>query len=499
VAQAQCPNCNLTWSISDDQAGRPIRCKECKMSFVAPKRATSSGAPIPPIPPTAMTRRSTPSSTAIPEPPAPRKKTAAISTAPPPAGKAPTVVAREKGASRGGLSVGWLLAALAAFLVPVVAAAAFVAISWASKGNGPGEWYAGVEVGSKGIKYAIFEVYQHPEMGYDYRVVLTQSKRTDIVKGMEKTGQFDPEGLAGTTEAIRKCYEKLTEEDKIPPGRVFLVGSGGLMGGIRSRKDLSEQDKTKLIDQNQAALTREVKKATNKTMDFAELEEEAEFQFDGVVEPANFSTGLYIDVGSGGTRGGFRDGATRKMRKLQTAGVKGFADKVKRQRGGAPFSQAASRLAEPEVRQPLRKHIQEEPRLQQRERIYLAGGIVWVMSTCLYPRECIAPPDQTLYVDLTAQDIDTFAREVAASDNYLEAYRPPPGLSEEEKEKLNKTIKTMQKIFNGEEQKAGAEILKSISEVLKFKEKTLRFYRHSDNAWLMSYIAKHCDLKRGDR
>jgi hypothetical protein len=454
--------------------------------------------PPPPIPPTAVTPRGTPSGTARPEAPAPRKKTSSISTAPPPAAKAPKVTARRVGGAGGGLSVGWLLAGIAAFLIPVLGAGAFVALSW-SKGTGQSEWYAGVEVGSKAVKYVIFDVYKSRELGYDYRVVLTQSRPTNIVKDMEKTGQFDPEGLAATTETIRMCYEKLTGEDQIPAAKVFIVGSGGLMAAIRKRSNLSEQDKSKLIEENQAKLTREVKKATSKTMDFVEPDEEADYQFDAVIDPSSFSTGLYIDVGSGGTRGGFRDPSTRKMRKFQTAGVKGFSEKVKSRRGRAPFSKAAAKLSEPEVRQPLRKQIAEEPRFQQRERLFLGGGIVWVMSTCTHPRECVAPINQTLYVELSAKDIEHFARDVAASTNYLEEYKAPSSLSAEEKERLDKDIKDMKKFFNAEEQKAGAEILRGLAAELKFKEKGLRFHRQSHNAWLMSYIAKYCDLKRKEQ
>jgi hypothetical protein len=472
MAKMRCPECRVQAQLPDELIGKRIRCPECGTAFVA-----TAGTGILPAPP--------------------QKKSSTKMGVPMPA-KPKTVVAYPQGQrAGGGGGLIWIIAGVAAFLLPVMAAGGFVVVKLAlGRSAPPGELYAGIEVGSKGVNYAVFEVFPHATLGHDYRVVLSQSGRTDIIKGMERSGKFDPARLKMTAEAIRKCCEKLTDEDKIPANRIFIVGSGGLTVPIRSRKNLGEEERTKLITQNQATLTQAVKEATGKTMDFVDLDEEAALQFDGVVEPDQASKSIYVDVGSGGTRGGYKSSAG-EVRNLTTVGVKQFSESVARKRGGLAFVNAARNLSMPEVRMPLRVQLKSDPGMAERQRVYLAGGIVWVMATCLHPKEGVSPPEKNLYIDLSAADIEEFARATAKSGNFLEKYRAPDDLTDAEKEKLTGLVKTMRKIFTGEEQIAGAEILRSVSAELKFSEKTLRFYRHSNNAWLMSYIAKNGKLKRG--
>jgi hypothetical protein len=472
VPTFQCPNpaCGKQSQVPDQFVGRRVRCKNCDTEFVAGARQGNASR-ITAAPPAAK-------------------------TATPPAAKVVRVAARRRDEGRPG-GFGWLLAAFAAFLLPVVAAGGFVALKWNAKHSAPpaAERYAGVDVGSSGVTYTIFEVFQHPEHGYVYRVLLFENKTTDLTQGMEKTGAFDPDGLTRTTDAVRRCYEKLTEVDKIQSNRIFIVGSGGLLGAVRDNKVVPPDRRNELITRNRSELSRAVHKAVGKTMDFVDLDEEAEYQLDAMVEPDHLDTGMYLDVGTGATRGGYRGPVG--VRKFEVAGIKAFAGRAKNQPGGV-FGPEATRLADSLIRRRFRDQAEKVPEFGQRQHVYLGGGIVWVLSTCQHPKVQVAPPEAGLYVSLTAEDIEAFAADVrkGKAKGFLESYQPPVGLSAEEKQKVQEEIKRMHGPFPPEKLAAGAEILAALSAEMQLKGKNLRFHRYAHVAWLMAYIAKHAGLKR---
>jgi hypothetical protein len=449
------PGCGKRAEVPDQYVGKRVRCGRCGHDFV-PGARPGHGAGI----------------AIAPQP---------VKSVPPPVKTIPVVVASPR---RGGY--GWVLAAVGAFLLPVLAAGAFVGLRGGQKAP-PGELYAGVEVGSSGVTYTVFEVFKQPDQGYDYRILLFESRTTNIHKGMEKKGTFDTDGLARTIDAVRECYEKLTEGDKIPPDRVFLVGSDGLMGAIRNRKDLSEGKKDRLISANQKTLGRAVKKAVGKTMTFLDPDEKAALEFEAVVEPGHLDTGLYVDIGTGATRGAYREPGG-KIRRISLAGVGLFADRARSRRGPG--------LADELIRRPFRRKAENAPEFRQRPDVYLAGGIVWVLSTCLHPKEQVAAPETGLYVSLTAEDIDSFAADVRGGKDFLKTYRPPVGLSAEERQQVQKEIKRMHKPFPPEKLAAGAEILAALAAEMKLEGKNLRFHRYAHVAWLMAYIARYDGLKR---
>ena len=227
--KVRCPECESVAAIPDNLMGRKLKCSNCGNQFVA---SSPSGVK------------------------------AAV---PPPAG-ATTVVAKGVGGRpvpppppvQAGGSIVWPVAAVFALLLPIAAAAGFAYLKWdrgspvlppetVVEGGGPeaappaarGELYGAIEVGSKGVKYTCFEVYPEKEHGENYRRVVNDSTNTNIVQGMDKTGQFDPKGLNDSVTAAHKFYDVLTKTYNVPPDRVFVVGSSGLDGAVAKPRSRS--------------------------------------------------------------------------------------------------------------------------------------------------------------------------------------------------------------------------------------------------------------------
>jgi hypothetical protein len=477
----QCPNpeCRTQSEIPDKFVGMKVRCKQCRTEFMAGTR-TPAPAVIPPLPPTVINS---------PPPLAPTTSAKKIPTTA--STKVSTVAAvwREPG---GGGGVGWVIGAVAAFLLPVAAAAGFLALRWTAKPAAPAsELYAGIEVGSSGVTYTIFDVTRAPDNTFDYQVLLFDSKTTNINRDMAKTGVFHPEGMAAAVKAIRECFAKLTETDKIPAERIFVVSSGGLLGALSNQPAAR---RAKLLEENQSELRRAIKTAVAKTIDFIDAEEEAGYQLDAVVEPGNLEKSVYIDIGSGGTRGAYRDGAGR-LQKFRVSGINEFVEKAKTYPGGLANGNG-SRLATSLIADKYRTQAKEAEGFRVRENVYLGGGIVWVLSIATHPKEQIAPPEKGLHVPMTVDDINGFVADIRKGKDFRQSYAPPVGLSPEDTKKLQTEVKRTQKPFSSEKLTAGAEILSSLAAEMKWSGRTLKFPRYAHVSWVMGYIAKQSELKR---
>src|SRR5262249_59871362 len=76
-----------------------------------------------------------------------------------------------------------------------------------------------------------------------------------------------------------------------------------------------------------------------------------------------------------------------------------------------PFLAGVSRLGDSRLRPLLREQIKQNPELVKRQKIYLTGGVTWVMATCRHPKDAVAIPWQPSF-RLTTRDIDNFRSDV---------------------------------------------------------------------------------------
>src|SRR5207248_3031207 len=108
----------------------------------------------------------------------------------------------------------------------------FVALNWKTEGGGGGpdtvERFGGIEIGSKGVKFVVFEVFPEDRLGYDYREIAKGSSTTNLVSGLDKADLFDDRALKDTAKAAGKYVQELQEKHGLPLERIVIVGSGGL-------------------------------------------------------------------------------------------------------------------------------------------------------------------------------------------------------------------------------------------------------------------------------
>jgi hypothetical protein len=478
MATIQCPNpqCKTKSTVADGLLGKKVRCKICDTPFVASAVTGESVTAAPP-------QRAGPG---------PKLKTstgtvAAVPTVPAAPAAPLAVVVRRTGDGTAGGSTIWCVAALLAFVLPITAAVTFVALNWKAEvgEGGPAsvERFGGIEIASKGVKFVVFEVFPEERLGYDYREIAKGSSATNLVTGLKETGRFDAQALKATAKAAGKFVEHLQEKHGLPLDRIVIVGSSGLFEALDDRP---ADERARLVSQNKDRLVKAVGEViAGRGVRFLDVEEEVKHALRAWVPTKYRDAAVVIDVGSGATRGGYQDAAGIRHT-FTMPGIKSFGKQIKaKPQGRESLSATADRLAPRALHEPLQRHIERAPGLRSHDRVYLGGGVVWVLATCQHPAD-----QEGSYVKLTVADINDFADRLRKDPDFLKTFRPPADLDEKKREAVSKQVAKMQENFLPEELVAGAEVLRTLVTELKLDRKELAWYRRSDNTGLMSFVAE---------
>lgn len=348
--------------------------------------------------------------------------------------------------------------------------------------------HGGIEIGSKGVKATALH-FTRKGNGYDVKILYSETINTTIMK--VKDNKFTPEAIAETVEAVRKIFTRLQEEHQVSPEHIYIVGSSGL------RSD------------NKPELVSEVKKATGKTMSFLTVEMEVQLSIAGTIpqqreddKPGNErQAAMLIDIGSGNTKGGYQQAVSAPVTGVPPAagslgdefvtmgipyGTVTFTNEATRYRKAEgdlrEFALDAVVLSPKLLNDQLSKEIAKKPGLMARERLYLTGGIVWAMTTLLYPE------NRRAFVPLTVEDINRFHYQARSDVNSL--LNPDLSFITDQARRMTaqKEIDSVKAAFTPKNIIAGAEILSAVSTEFKLQNKKIWFARFGHLSWILSYV-----------
>jgi exopolyphosphatase/pppGpp-phosphohydrolase len=346
--------------------------------------------------------------------------------------------------------------------------------------------YGGLEIGSKGIKAIVVEAFPDPTYGIDVREVgKSETINTTLVRNLGQTKKFDEQALKETAEALKKFQERMLKEDHIPAENIYVAASSGLFAPLDAEGELKKKNKDIL-----GAMVKEV---TGKAIEFLDVQREVELSIPGSVPRDHVNESLYVDVGSGNTKGGFRTKAGLVFLELPY-GSRSFRELIEKEakKTGNPFEKQAQLLREQVLEPYLQKnHLDQKPLTDAtRTRVYLSGGVVWALATFVHPE------DQSQYVALSAKDIDTFQDMLLRESKDLP--NPELGKIKDDKARQNaeKEIADVRNVFKLPDLKAGTEILKALSNKFDFANRKLWFARRGYLGWITAYIVEKEDKAR---
>ncbi|MDR7372858.1 exopolyphosphatase [Flavobacterium aquidurense] len=324
------------------------------------------------------------------------------------------------------------------------------------------ELYAGIEVGSKGVKMSVINV-QNIKKG-KYEVVDFWTENIAIAKGISIDGNLAANDIDTAFDVVVKNYTKLRKEFKIEEKKIFIVVSSGV--GMAKNVDVLLQKLYVFTNVNVAIITSDT---------------EAKLLLKGCIPPKEYTDSLILDIGGGNTKGGYvekfsEDDILVFYPVTLDLGTVTFTEKINKKAKTNSIEEFNELLinALPELREQTDRLYQQSPKIFNKDNIYMSGGAVWAFYTLYKGNAAIenfSPfeiKDVEAYNTLLKTDYAKF--ETLASQN-------------KDAEKVLKTYSQKYLIA------ANSILLTLLEQMPDAKSKKIYFTKQGQMAWLLSYIA----------
>ena len=338
------------------------------------------------------------------------------------------------------------------------------------------ELFAGIDIGSKGVKLSIIGVSVSAKKGLTYSLKKSMSINTE-------PSALSAAAIKETALAVKDLMDTATIKNSVITDRLFVVMSSGL----KQATDKAPGKEAELI-----AAIRDAVKNPNQKVDVVSFEDEAKYGALSMIVPELHLSSSIMDIGGGNVKGGYLLNRSKFEAVNFPYGTKAFGKIVKTKYPDADLKGYIAGVdAEiAPIREEMAIEMNRRVGLKNRKNVYLLGGIAFVMNTLLHPERAaiIGRP-----VEVSLEDVKKF-RQMAVS-NYEELITPDFGkiadpIVKQIAEEDVKLITT--KLYNNQDIIAGATILETIMKEYARDGVQKRFYfiKGGDVAWISGYVFK---------
>ena len=342
--------------------------------------------------------------------------------------------------------------------------------------------YAGIEVGSKGVKLSLLEIDRKATEDADFRILKDTTINTDFISFTQPTYQ-------ATLGALNALYDFAVRQNSIPAANVFTAISSGV--NIQAQKE----DKLIWIDQLVNAFKLNNNEPDRKVT-IIDVREEARLSHLGIVpEPRRYNTFL-IDIGSGNTKGGyFPYGNIKDFKLFQlTWGTKSTANATDKMLGEDKslenYNSQLSRVLAGAENNEIIYAVNASGAFPKSDNIAFSGGIAWAVATLISPElndNAVVP---VTYDDVFAFSEKLFKNPGLYSDYYIVKTLPQNTL---DPEKVGKDVKQVNKVFDQRSLLAGTGLLLKIMRQFDGVVERKKFYLVKNGAvgWISAFVNLH--------
>ncbi len=151
--------------------------------------------------------------------------------------------------------------------------------------------YAGIEVGSKGVKMSLLELGKDPSSGGSFNILKDSSVNTDFISFTQPT-------FSATLNGMSDLYSTVLTKYNIPSNRIFTVVSSGVK--LQAEKESKTNWVNNLVDSFKLKI-----KDPQRKVEVVDPLQEARLSHLGIVPPSKRFSTFLIDIGSGNTKGGY--------------------------------------------------------------------------------------------------------------------------------------------------------------------------------------------------
>lgn len=342
--------------------------------------------------------------------------------------------------------------------------------------------YAGIDIGSKGVKLSVLEIGKNAQKSGAFHVLQESSINTDFITFSKPT--FD-----ATLNGLCKLYTTATDEYKIPAERVFTVISSGVK--TQAEKDDKNSWIKELIDSFKVRIN-----DTSRQVSVIDVLQEARLSHLGIIPDSKRYSTFLIDIGSGNTKGGyFPNGNTNDLKLFGVSwGTKSIANATEKRteedKSIANYNKQLYRVLAGEPNAEIIYAVNVSGAYNMSDNIAISGGIAWSVATLLYPELIDNPVVPVTYNELVKFSEDLLTNYASFSDAAIINSITDKTL---DKEAIAKQVKTVNKVFDQRSLMAGTGLLLRIMRQFEgiYEKKQFFLVKNGQVGWISAYVNQY--------
>ncbi len=340
--------------------------------------------------------------------------------------------------------------------------------------------YAGIEVGSKGVKMSIIEVGKNTRREGSYNALRDTSSNTDFIS-------FTPATFSATNKAFTGLFQTALNVYKIPSARIYTTMSSGVK--VQADKEKKNDWLTLLADSFRANIKEPARK-----VEVVDVLQEARLSHLGIVpENRRYSTFL-IDIGSGNTKGGyFPFGNDRDFKLFNLSwGTKSSANAAEKRMGDdktlTNFTRNVYRVMSGDANPEIAYAVNVSNAYNMSDYVAFSGGIAWATATLMYPELIDNPVVPVTFDELVKFNELLLKNYPAVSDKSIMktiGNQPPEILSDVESE-----VRRVNHVFDQKSLIAGGALLQNIMRQFTgvYEKKQFFLVKNGQVGWISAYV-----------
>lgn len=327
--------------------------------------------------------------------------------------------------------------------------------------------YAGIEIGSKGVKISIVSLIANANLDFAYDVLADSSVNTEII-------EFNESSISESAKAAIMFYYKAINYYKIPDRQVFIVMGSGVIQQALITKNLDKIEKLKSIILNEL-------NNPSKVIDYLTPEVEARLVHLGTIHKDDRNGSIIIDVGSGNTKGGYFDKDTNFTPFDFSWGTGKIKTEINKKQASSilEYSILVNELISKIKVNDLNTTLNQKPIIRNQPLVIMGGGISWVIATLMRPQNI-----NKAFIELSVGDVREFKKNILTNyNNFIDDSRAKDMIA------LNEFTK-VKRHFDQESMIAGASLVEAIMGNLDMGKPSKKFYFARYSGWLTGYLIK---------
>lgn len=339
--------------------------------------------------------------------------------------------------------------------------------------------FAGIEVGSKGVKMSLLEMEKNARQTGAFHILRDTTINTDFISFTQST-------YLATVGALNSLYDVAVKQYRIPTSNVFTAISSGVH--IQAEKE----NKLNWVDQLINAFRFNFNEPERKVT-VVDVKEEARLSHLGIVPDSRRYNTFLIDIGSGNTKGGyFPSGNTTDFKLFQlTWGTKSVANSTEKTMGSdnslENYNKQLARVLTNAENAEIIYAINESGSFPMSDNVAFSGGIAWSLATLIYP-ELI----ENSVVPVTYEDILGFSEKLLKSYSTLSDYYLIKAMGDKslDMNAINREVKRVNQVFDQRSLMAGTGLLLKIMRQFQSVNERKNFYlvKNGSVGWISAFV-----------